>query len=120
MVYMDEGFITRFYNHGLHGWKEGISILMKEGYVHNWLQHGAYLMIKARPMCLHPLLCSFVTNSHIHIIMMPSHHTTDAHHMGKHFSLNQSTHWLMPSYHLLSSKAHICILKGIEAILLFN
>jgi hypothetical protein len=39
---------------------------------------------------------SFVTISHIHI-MMPSHHTMDAHHMGKHFSLNQSTHWLMPS-----------------------
>jgi hypothetical protein len=30
---MDEDFITMFYNHGLHGWKEGISILMKDGYV---------------------------------------------------------------------------------------
>jgi len=93
---------------------------MKDGYVHNWLEHAAYLLQKARPMCLHPLLCSFVTNSRIHIIMMPSHHTTDAHHMGKHFSLKSKHSLAYAIIRLLSSKAHICILKGIGAILLFN
>jgi hypothetical protein len=44
----------------------------------------------------------------------------DVHHMGKAFFLKSKHSLAYAIIRLLSSKAHICILKGIEAIPLFN
>jgi len=85
----------------------------------NWLEHAAYLLQKALPM----VLASFVMFHchhflHTHNDALPPHYGCAPH--GQAFFLKSKHSLAYAIIHLLSSKAHICILEGIEAIPLFK